>query len=495
MKDNDIRQRLQEAVLRTAPSDVQDVLSRCEARKGNIIYMKAKKKRNWVRGVIAACLALVIVGAGGGLIYGNNYAVASVVSLDVNPSIELKVNRNQTVIVCEGLNEEGKQVLGDMTGGADLKGTKLSVAVNAVVGSLVRNGYLDSISSAILISVEDKDETRAARLQQQLTQTVDVVLAEQSANAAVLSQTVAKDAATEKQAEQYSISTGKAALVNRVLSINASLKFEELAALSVEELKDMIETGAPGMPIGRQQAAELAKQHAGIAEADIRYEEVDAELDDTPPHYDVELYTAQSGYEYKVNAYTGEVIDRKDKAVAQTGTAPQQSSDTAAANTIGEDEAFAIAWDDFGKRYPEGASAGVTAKKVTMGKDDGRLNYDVEFMAGDYRADYEVDASDGSIRERDIDYKKPAASQSTQGSTGADAGAAKVDIGKEKAMAIALAHAGLGEGQVTGLKAEKDKDDGRVEYEVEFRSGGMEYDYTIDAATGAVLEHEKDIDD
>jgi len=34
-----------------------------------------------------------------------------------------------------------------------------------------------------------------------------------------------------------------------------------------------------------------------------------------------------------------------------------------------------------------------------------------------------------------------------------------------------------------------------VEYEVEFRSGGMEYDYTIDAATGAVLEHEKDIDD
>ena len=36
-----------------------------------------------------------------------------------------------------------------MSNGADLKGAKLDVAVNAIVGSLVRNGYLNSISSAI----------------------------------------------------------------------------------------------------------------------------------------------------------------------------------------------------------------------------------------------------------------------------------------------------------------------------------------------------------
>ena len=32
-------------------------------------------------------------------------------------------------------------------------------------------------------------------------------------------------------------------------------------------------------------------------------------------------------------------------------------------------------------------------------------------------------------------------------------------------------------------------------YEVEFKSGGMEYDYVIDAATGAVLDHEVERDD
>ena len=97
-------------------------------------------------------------------------------SLDVNPSIELKVNRSEKVLVCTPLNEDAKAILADMGNGADLKGAKLDVAVNAIVGSLVRNGYLDSISSAIMISVEDKDTARAEKLQRELTSTVDGVL-------------------------------------------------------------------------------------------------------------------------------------------------------------------------------------------------------------------------------------------------------------------------------------------------------------------------------
>ena len=69
------------------------------------------------------------------------------------------------------------------------------------------------------------------------------------------------------------------------------------------------------------------------------------------------------------------------------------------------------------------------------------------------------------------------------------------DIGSEKAKAAALAHAGLSEAQVSGMRVEPDQDDGRLEYEVQFRAGGMEYEYTIDGASGAILEHEQDRDD
>ena len=194
MTHHDLEGRLAQAIARTAPNDLDGVLSRCEARKGNVIQMTNNKKKNPVfRHLIAACLALAIVG-GSGAVYQQAHAMASVVSLDVNPSIELEVNKKEKVLTCKALNAEAQEVLRDMNSGADLEGTKLDVAVNAIVGALVRNGYLDSISSAILISVEDRDPNRAAQLQRDLTAAVDDVLQEQAAAASVLSQTI--DAAT-----------------------------------------------------------------------------------------------------------------------------------------------------------------------------------------------------------------------------------------------------------------------------------------------------------
>ena len=44
-------------------------------------------------------------------------------------------------------------------------------------------------------------------------------------------------------------------------------------------------------------------------------------------------------------------------------------------------------------------------------------------------------------------------------------------------------------------KLELDYDDGRAEYEVEFRKGNTEYEYKIDAASGNILKSEQDNDD
>ena len=68
-------------------------------------------------------------------------------------------------------------------------------------------------------------------------------------------------------------------------------------------------------------------------------------------------------------------------------------------------------------------------------------------------------------------------------------------LSKEEAIAIALADAGFTENQVSRLKAEFDYDDGRPEYEVEFRKDGFEYDYEIHAETGKILHKDKDWDD
>ena len=403
MTNEKMEQRLASAVEKTAPNDVNGVLSRCDERKGTVIPMTTKKttKKRWTT-LAAACLALVLLG-GGGIFYQQAHAVASVVSLDVNPSIELKVNRSEKVLVCAPLNEDAKAILADMSNGTDLKGAKLDVAVNAIVGSLVRNGYLDSISSAIMISVEDKDTARAEKLQRELTSAVDGVLQTSEAKAAVLTQTLTQDAAREQQARENNISTGKAALVNRVLAINPSLKFDALAKLSVEELKDLAEAGAPAMPIGTDKAMDIAAAAFGKAStAKMAYSAVDPELDESPAHYEVEI-RSQTGeeFEYKIDAYTGVILESKREAADGTEVPVVQPS-------------------------------------------------------------------------------KPAASG---------------DIGYAKAKSVALNHAGVSENKAYDMEIELDDEDGRLIYEVEFKSGNMEYSYEINAATGAILKHEAELDD
>lgn len=66
-------------------------------------------------------------------------------------------------------------------------------------------------------------------------------------------------------------------------------------------------------------------------------------------------------------------------------------------------------------------------------------------------------------------------------------------IGEAEAKRVALAHAGLTENQVSLIRVKLDFDDGRWMYDVEFFSSNREeYDYEIDAYTGAVISYDFD---
>ena len=65
-------------------------------------------------------------------------------------------------------------------------------------------------------------------------------------------------------------------------------------------------------------------------------------------------------------------------------------------------------------------------------------------------------------------------------------------ITPEDAQNIALEHAGVTAEEATGLHTVMDIDDGRQEYDVEFRVGHLEYEYEIDAATGKILSTDID---
>ena len=71
--------------------------------------------------------------------------------------------------------------------------------------------------------------------------------------------------------------------------------------------------------------------------------------------------------------------------------------------------------------------------------------------------------------------------------------AAASGISADRAKQIALSHAGVGSANFT--KVELDTDDGVRVYEIEFKVGNVEYDYDIDASSGAIISSSSEIDD
>ena len=134
--------------------------------------------------------------------YQVNHTVDATVSLDVNPSVEIKINQKERILDVIPLNEDGRTIVGDM----DFSGSSLDVAVNAIIGSMLQNGYLNELANSVLISVDNNDPVRGMALQERLADEVNKLLQTDSFRGAVLSQTVVKSDELQQMAEQYGLS-------------------------------------------------------------------------------------------------------------------------------------------------------------------------------------------------------------------------------------------------------------------------------------------------
>ena len=112
-----IEEKIKRAVKNTQPDILHSVLNDCQEQKGKVIWMtEQKKNKQWIRRLAAAAAVLaVVVGAFAGLtVYKANYAIASTVSLDVNPSIEIQINEKERVLAVHALNNDAEIVIGQM---------------------------------------------------------------------------------------------------------------------------------------------------------------------------------------------------------------------------------------------------------------------------------------------------------------------------------------------------------------------------------------------
>ena len=273
-------------------------------------------------------------------------------------------------------------------------------------------------------------------------------------------------------------------------------------------------TGCGGNPVINQQPSSQAQEQAQLIsmeaaqEAALKAANIAAEnaaisattLNEVAGTscYKVEFTSGDYAYAYTVNAETGAIMEMssRDKNAVDTqaqteATPPAVASDTTLAQntattqntatapsqtvtgTVNEETAQKIALEHAGVKATD-----ATITKSKLDYEGGRQVYEIEWYAGGKKYDYEIAVDTGEILSSGYDEK-------TSGWSGSNS----VTVSEADAKQTAL-------GRVSGATQKDiyewqfDYDDGRPEYEGKIIYSGMEYDFTIDASNGSVVEWE-----
>ena len=311
-------------------------------RKG-MVYIKEEKKIHKKNLIISlsACLAVCVclfIGLG---YFNNNVKVASIIGIDVNPSVELKVNKNEKVLDVIANNDDAKVILEGM----DLKGSDINVAVNALIGSMVKNGYIDELANSILISVDNPDSQESEKLRKKIVDELNAFISNGN-NISVVSQSITAEDKNTSLAKKYGISVGKLELIEKLIEKNNLYTYETLKDLSINELNLLLGSTTENVTtsgsasekayIGKDKALEIALSAASASEA--TWSEVEMDYDDGLMVYEVEFTYNNREYDYEINATTGDIIksDREyDDDDDDYHSTTNNSSSTSSSNTSG----------------------------------------------------------------------------------------------------------------------------------------------------------------
>ncbi len=242
--------------------------------------------------------------------------------------------------------------------------------------------------------------------------------------------------------------------------------------------------------IGASTAKSVALEAAGISASQAKFTSVDMLQRGEQDYYRVEFTAQDEEYAYDIDALTGVVIASDSGETAAEGMdAPDDGTIADNGNTVSgvgvpDDGAAAegagtVMLSEKEAQARALAYAGLTSEqaafiKSALDADDGRQFYEVEFYTEDGKEyDYEIDAFTGEVISFDHeaeDISPPASGDSK--------------ISAEKAKKLALAQVpGASERDI--FEFGTDLDDGRIEYEGKIIYDGMEYEFEIDAYSGA----------
>ncbi|RRC91355.1 hypothetical protein EII25_06695 [Erysipelotrichaceae bacterium OH741_COT-311] len=243
--------------------------------------------------------------------------------------------------------------------------------------------------------------------------------------------------------------------------------------LTIVSLTLLLSACSKDQKLTSEQLKAIVLKDANINEKDIISSKIEKDANNQVV---VEISTPQVDYKYKVDGNTGKIIENISNQPTSVPTqAPAPSNAQQQGITL--EQAKDIAFKDANVN-----GADVTIIQAYLNNEN---EYDIEFVINNQEYDYEIDATTGAIKEKDLDienYVIPSASQSSNQNA--------FGITQEQALDVVLADLGLKKDQVHVAELKFDRSDN--EYDIKLYYNNVEYEYEINASNGSI--HSKDID-
>lgn len=464
MDNQYVEQRLKKDVEEITPDVIDGAIEKCS---GAVQSEKIKKRRPKVWQMCAAAAAVLVLVIGGAFFINNLNAVDSVIGLDVNPSLEISINKNEKVLSVNAVNEDAKGILDGM----DLAGTDLKVAVNALIGSMYTNGYISENQNSVLVSVKSGSQERSELLKQELLSYIENALQGTQVDGAVVSLNVDSSDTLNQLAQDLGVSEGKATLIEAILAADPSQNAEELAKLSINDLNilaqskqiasvDVSGSASTGEYISIEKAQQLINEKlpgCTIAEFELDWE-------NGRMVYEGEAYLNGAEYDFEVDALTGEIVKWKQDGYGN----PDGGS-----SVVNPSEEY-LSQEEAQSNILGKLPSGAVISSIKLDTDDGRAVYEADAYAGSTIYDIEIDAVTGETVKWET---KTQSGGQTSGEIMTEAQARELILSK------------LPSGAVIN-KIKLDYDDGRQVYEAEAYADSVEYDIEINAVSGETVKWE-----
>ncbi len=200
----------------------------------NIVFRRAA--------AVTICLILFVSGLSLGTFIQKNdenivtpTTTETVIYIDVNPSVELRMDSDNRIIDVIAGNEDAKIVLAGM----ELGGIDVNTALKAIIGSMYVNGYLTEASNSILVSINSKDNKVAGSFLQGITEKINSVFENSQMECAIIAQCVTVDEILIDSAAKYGVSVGKMHFLNKITNSFKGISEDTLNIMSLLSINDL----------------------------------------------------------------------------------------------------------------------------------------------------------------------------------------------------------------------------------------------------------------